>query len=281
MKKLITVLMALLLCFGLTGCATLDYIFNGEEDNRAEPGMLPIIYESKIVAETRLLSKGDGYYDAEVNGMMKFDYYPNNIVLYSDGNLASIEPESVVYANVVANDNTISTWYVATFRQAKFFLPKINAGTSTLKVYAEDTKGTMYVTQTSLNITTNKTIYGCTFYNEYTGEGLSVLNDFGLENCEIMFELTGRESENSLDLSGWPIDMAENPLKYEIGKTIEIPSPVAFGYKLKGWQNILTGYVYSADANGITRFTSQGGALMLSAIWEKAPGVSFGTDIFL
>ena len=280
MKKIITLLLALVLCFGLTGCDKLDYIFNGAETKEPEP--LPLIYERKIVSELTLEDKGKGYYQAEINGMMKFDYFPKNIALFTNGNISYIEPERVVYANVIANDNTTSTWYVATFNHEAFNFPTLSAGTSNYTVYAEDTKGTMYVSQTLLTLTSEKALTGCTIYDELSNVEHKLFNDFNLKNGEVMFEITGRDATDSLNLSGYPIEFkTSNPLKHEQGDVVEIEAPETFGYELKGWLNEITGYIYVPDANGKITFQSQGGALRLCAIWQQAPNVSTGPEIEL
>lgn len=280
MKKIITLLMALLLCFGLTGCAKLDYIFNGEDV--AEPKPLPLIYEHKIVAGTTLEDLGNGYYQATLNGMIKFDYFPKNIALFLNGNIVNVEPESVVYANVIANDNSTATWYVATFNKAVFNFPKIDAGKSNLTVYAEDTKGTMYITKTTLTLTSEKALTGCTLYGKDLTAQYPMFNDFGLDNGEIMFEFTGRNVEGSVDLSGYPIEFVHgNLLKHEVGQLVEIESPELICYQVKGWLNKFTGDVYVPDENGKVSFLSDGGAMQLCAIWELAPGSSIGPEIEL
>lgn len=276
MKKIITILLALLLCFGLTGCATLDYIFNGEKEP-AEPEPLPLIYERKIVSEITLEDKENGYYQASLNGMIKFDYFPKEIALFLNGNIANVEPESVVYANVVANDNTTSTWYVATFKNETFNFPSISAGTSNVTVYAEDTKGTMYVTPTTLTITSEKALYSCTVYDENSDAEYCLLNDFGLENGEIILDMTGRYAIGSRDLSGYMIEFNNDTvINHIVGQTVEIILPTALGYDCKGFVNDLTGHIYTPNENGKITLVSLGGAVRLSAIWEIAPGTSTG-----
>lgn len=272
--------MVLLFCCGLTGCAKLDYIFNGEDI--AEPKPLPLIYERKIVAETTLEDKGNGFYQATLNGMIKFDYFPQNIALFLNGNIVNVEPASVIYANVIANDNSTSTWYVATFNNAPFNFPKIDAGTSNLTVYAEDTKGTMYITKTTLSLTSEKALTGCTLYGKDLTAQHPVFNDFGLDNGEIMFEFTGRNVEGSEDLSGYPIEFKHgHVLKHVAGQLVEIESPELICYQVKGWLNKFTGDVYVPDENGKISFISNGGAIKLYAIWEIMPGTAIGPEIAL
>ena len=154
MKKIISILMVVLLCFGLTGCAELEYIF-GQKD-KPEAQELPIIYDKQIVAEIKVEPGIDDEYTTKLNGLMKFDFYPNNVTLSYNGYSVVVEPVSVVQSKVIYQDGRSDVWYVATFNNANFVFDKVSVGTFPVNVYATNDQGTTYVVNATLTLTSDK-----------------------------------------------------------------------------------------------------------------------------
>lgn len=277
MKKIITLLMALLLCACATGCAELEYIFG--PNKKPEVQVLPTIYERKIVAEAKIEEDYAGFYKATLNGMMKFDFYPNNITLLCNGYTSAVEPESIVYANVVSNNNTYSFWYVATFNYATFNFEEMQAGTFPLVVYAEDDKGTMYVVQTTLTLTSPKELTGNVIYDEKTNTEFKLFNDIGLKDDSIYYNATRCELVGSVNVAGWPVEIENRITTHAEGEKIVLQQPKCFGYIFKGWQNVYTGTTYYINENGTCEITFPGGAFILGAIWEIDTNIAVGPEI--
>ena len=278
MKKIITLLMALLLCVCATGCAELEYIFGPSK--KPEVQVLPTIYERKIVAEAKVEEDFAGYYKATLNGMVKFDFYPNNITLLCNGYASNVEPESIVYANVVSNNNTYSNWYVATFNYAQFNFEKLNAGTFPLTMYAEDDKGTMYVVQTTLTLTSPKNLTGNVIYDDNTNDEFRLFNTCGLTNG-IYYDVSGISTDEYVSLLGWPVDIEEVLTTHAEGERVVLQSAECFGFILKGWKNLYTGQTYYVDKNGKCEIVFPGGGFILTALWEIDPNVAVGPEIEL
>ena len=156
LKKIIAIILTLMLCVSMCGCAQLEYIFTGKEPETPATQQLPIVYERDIEAEIEVEKLTSRQYHTELNGFMKFDFYPNNVTLFYNGMTAKVEPTSIVYAKVIGLDGTNSTWYVAEFESVPFIFEKIGKGENLVIVYADDDKGTTYVVQqTGLTLNSN------------------------------------------------------------------------------------------------------------------------------
>lgn len=270
--------MALLLCLCATGCAELEYIFG--PNKKPEVQVLPTIYERKIVAEAKLEEDYAGYYKATLNGMIKFDFYPNNITLLCNGFACVVEPESIVYANVVSNQNTYSNWYVATFNYAQFNFEKLNAGTFPLTMYAEDDKGTMYIVQTTLTLTSPKNLTGNVIYDEKTTTEFKLFNDVGLTNGSIYYDASGISADEYVSVIGQPVSIAQVLTTHEQSEQVALQSASCFGYIFKGWKNLYTGQTYCVD-DETCELIFPGGGFILTALWEVDPNVAVGPEIEL
>lgn len=277
MKKIITLLMALLLCVCATGCAELEYIFG--PNKKPEVQVLPTIYERKIVAEAKIEEDNAGFYKATLNGMVKFDFYPNNITLLCNGYTSAVEPESIVYANVVSNNNTYSFWYVATFNYAQFNFEKLSVGTFPLVVYAEDDKGTMYVVQTTLTLTSSKNLTGNVIYDEKSNIEFKLFNDIGLTNGSIYYNVLGENFENYVSSGGYYVKLENEKTTHAQGDRIILQKAECFGFIFKGWKNEYTGHIYFVDENGVCEMVFPGGGFKLMAIWEIDPNIAVGPEI--
>lgn len=154
MKKIISILMVVLLCFGLTGCAELEYIF-GSKDN-SEKEKLPQIYEKQLVAEITVEPGLNDEYKTTLNGLMKFEFYPKNVTLTYNGYSAKVEPVSVVQAEIVYLDGTTAVYYVATFNRAEFMFERVQVGIAPVSVSAETNEGETYSVYSNLTLTSEK-----------------------------------------------------------------------------------------------------------------------------
>ncbi len=74
-----------------------------------------------------------------------------------------------------------------------------------------------------------------------------------------------------------------NPLTPAIGSTVKLPKLDCFGYKFVGWKDYQTGEIIKANAQGdyIATPSYDGKAMEFVAIWEKKPGISTGSDVWL
>ena len=156
MKKIIALLMAILLCFGLTGCAVFEDLFAPKEEIEVEK--LPQIHDTEIVAEITVAPEEGSEYKTTLSGLMKFDFYPKNVTLSYNGYDAIVEPVSVFQAEVVYLDGTTSTYYVARFNRAEFMFEKVEIGTKPVSVSAYDNEDERYEVYSDLTLTSDRVL---------------------------------------------------------------------------------------------------------------------------
>ncbi len=156
MKKIIAILLTVLICFGLTGCAVFEGLFAPQEDLEVEA--LPQIYEREIVAEITLVPEGENKYETTLSGLMIFDFYPKNVTLSYNGYDAIVDPVSVFQAEVVFLDGTSSTYYVAQFNRAEFMFEIVEVGTKPVSVSAYNNENKRCEVYSDLTLTSYRTL---------------------------------------------------------------------------------------------------------------------------
>lgn len=144
-------------------CGAIFSMFNFQEKTPVKTKPDITIHENELNSEIIMREDENGVYML-LNGDVAFDIYPNIIMLDYIGNTCVVTPESIVAAKIIADDNTSSIQYVATFNNLVFKFDELIEGTFPVTLYVEYGNSKL-VANTDLSIT----------YKEFVNTGFNAI----------------------------------------------------------------------------------------------------------